>query len=1091
MVRGHDRREIGPPTPRLALPRPLLAAILAITGLLIVSSNAIATVPAPAWTVVSARAPTNFAPGESTGADSYLLTITNRGGAPTDGSQIAIVDTLPEGLTLHGGEARASEGLACEPGPPVACTGSPVVAAGGLLTVEVPVDVAPNPPAALVNRVTVSGGGVSPSSTTEETGVSTGSAAFGLQAVDGAFTNADGSPDVQAGSHPYAMNTTMDFTTVLGGEGAPIAAGSPKDVAVKLPPGFVGNPQAVAKCSFQQLRIGISEPEHGCPINSQVGVVTLRESTFFFPNTNEGTFALYNMVPPAGMPAELAFQVAGVPVLVGTSVRTGEDYGLTASLSEASAALPVTGASLTVWGVPAEASHDVQRCPEIDLATGVCDSTIERAREPHSAGTPPVPFLTLPTACGAAQGTTIEARSWQQPDAAPAKAVFSYHDALGSPVPFLGCDRLDFSPGLSLQPDTTFADSPSGLHLDLSEPQNENAEGLAEANLRSVTVVLPQGMSVNPSSATGLEACSQDQIGLHSSSPPSCPDASKIGSVEVRTPLLADPLLGSVYVARQNDNPFGSPLAIYVTAEGDGVLVKLAGQVKADPATGQLTTTFSETPPLPFSAFKAELFGGPRGALATPEGCGTFSAGATLTAWSAPESGADASINDLFAIGSGCVTDFAPTFSAGTTNPRAGAFSPFAMSFSRADSDQELSGLTVALPSGLLAKLAGVPQCSGSDASAGTCPESSRIGSVESGAGPGPSPFFLPGRVYLTGPYKGGSFGLAVVVPAIAGPFDLGTVVVRSSVRIDPSDAHVTAVSDALPRILDVRGANGEVSGFPLRLRRVDVAIDRPEFTLNPTSCAPKIVAGTLSSANGTSASVQSRFQVGDCAALPFKPKFAASTEAHTSKAGGASLRVTVRSGTGQANIGRVRVNLPKLLPSRLTTLQKACVASVFDTNPASCPEASAVGRATADTPLLANPLAGPAYLVSHGNVAFPDLEIVLQGENGIMLILDGKTDIKKGITSSDFATLPDAPISSFELTLPTGPHSALASGLPAKARRSMCGKHLAMPTMIAAQSGAVVKQTTNVSVTGCPKHKAKRKKHKGRARHMRRRTGL
>ncbi len=1065
---------------RISLAGPSLMAVLVLAGLALLEANATATVPAPAWTIVSARAPTNFTPGESTGADSYLLTIANRGAAPTDGSQITIVDTLPEGLTLHGGEARASEGLTCEPGPPLTCSGSPVVAAGGLLTVEVPIDVAANAAPVLVNRVSVSGGGASTSSASEETGVSTGEADFGLQLADGAFTNADGSPDVQAGSHPYAMNTTMSFTTVLGGDGTPIAAGSPKDVSVKLPPGFVGDPQAVAKCSFQQLRIGIDDPEHGCPINSQVGVVTLRESTFFFPNTNEGTFAVYNMVPPAGMPAELAFQVAGVPVLIGTSVRTGEDYGLTASLHEASAALPVTGASLTVWGVPAEASHDVQRCPEIDLATGVCDSTIEPAREPHSAGAPPVPFLTLPTACGTLQATTIEARSWQHPDAAPATASFRYHDALGSSLPFTGCDRLDFSPVLSLQPDTSLADSPSGLHVDLSLPQNENAQGLAEANLRTATVALPQGVSVNPSSATGLQACSQDQIGLHSPSPPSCPDASKIGSVEVRTPLLADRLLGSVYLARQNDNPFGSSLAIYVTAEGDGVLVKLAGQVKADPATGQLTTIFSETPPLPFSEFKAELFGGPRGALATPQGCGTFSSSASLTPWSAPESGPPVSLADLFSIGSGCIGGFAPAFSAGTTNPRAGAYSPFVMSFSRADGEQELAGLSVSLPRGLLAKLAGVPLCSDAAASAGSCPESTRIGSVESGAGPGPTPFFLPGRVYLTGPYKGGPFGLAVVVPAIAGPFDLGTVVVRSSLRIDPNDAHVTAVSDPLPRILDVGGSNGETSGFPLRLRRVDVTIDRPDFTLNPTSCAAMAVKGTLTSANGAIAGVSSRLQVGDCAALAFKPKFAASTQAHTSKAGGASLRVTVRSAPGQANIGRVKVDLPRQLPSRLTTLQKACLASRFEANPASCPEASAVGRAVAHTPLLFNPLSGPAYLVSHGNAAFPDLEIVLQGENGITLTLDGKTDIKKGITSSNFSTLPDAPISSFELTLPTGPHSALATNLPSKAKRSMCGQHLVMPTDITAQSGAVVKQTTRVAVTGCPKkHKAKRKKHR------------
>ncbi len=1045
--------------------RGVLAISLAAISCMALAPEAMAGA-APAWEITSARAPTNFMPGDDSGRDSYLVTATNRGGAPTDGSEVTITDALAgPWLTLNEAGA-ASEGFSCVPGPPVSCTGTPRLAPGGHVMVEVPVDVAPGAPEELTNTVTVSGGGAPFATAHEQTDVSPAAVPFGFQSFDGTLTNADGTPDTQAGSHPYQMTTVFNLTTRPGSEGKAATTANPKDIEVRLPPGLIGDPQAVPRCTPEELQHDREGIAQGCPIGSQVGILTLRQANGKSGNSANATGAapVYNMVPPSGMPGQLAFVVFGYPVTIDFGVRTGSDYGLTASLPDLSGELPATGSTLTIWGVPADPSHDDQRCPG-PLATAECDGTLPGTQEPHPAGLPEVPFLTLPSSCEGPQTTTIGADSWQEPGSFLTDS-FTTHEEVGNPIGFDGCNQLGFSPSIAVQPDTSVADSASGLQVDLSVPQSEDPTGLATPDLKTAVVTLPPGVSVDPSAADGLAACAPAQISLDTASQPACPDASKIGSVEIHTPLLPDPLLGSVYVAEQGENPFGSLLAIYLTAEADGVVIKLAGHVEADPETGQLTTTFANNPQLPFSDLKLDLFGGPRAPLATPDACGTFQTSSSLTPWSAPESGPAATPGDAFTISSGCVSGFSPAFSAGTVSDQAGAHAPFVLSFSRSDTDEDLSGLTASLPPGLLADIAGVALCPEADANAGTCPAASQVGTVQVGVGPGPQPFFLPGSIYLTGPYKGGPNGLAVVVPAVAGPYNLGVVVVRQSIHVDPSDAHVTVTSDPFPTILD---------GIPLRLRRVDATLDRPGFTFNPTSCAPMAIAATLTSRGGLTAPLSSRFQVANCAALPFRPSFTVATQARTSKADGASLHVRVTSGQGQANIGKVKVDLPAQLPSRLTTLQKACPDTTFDVNPASCPAASVVGTATAVTPVLNSPLAGPAYLVSHAGKAFPDLVIVLQGE-GIVLDLVGNTDIKKGITSSTFKSVPDAPIDSFDLVLPEGPHSVLAAYLPSKTRGSMCGQSLSMPTAITGQNGAVIKQTTRIAVSGCPKPRKARK---------------
>ncbi len=872
-------------------------------------------------------------------------------------------------------------------------------------------------------------------------------ASFGVASFEASIVNRDGTPDIQAGSHPYAFRTRILYNTITNPLGETAPDENVKDLQIALPPGLIGNPSAAPKCTIAELNT------EQCPQAAQVGVVTV-----IAPSVPPGPIAVYNLVPPDDVPAQFGFVILGVNFFIDSQVRTGGDYGITSSLSNIATVLPVTESVLTVWGVPGDPGHNGERqCVPAYLGLG-CAGT----------GTD-VPLLTMPTSCPAGPlTTTLNADSWQHPE--------NFVTAISASPPVVGCEQLSFKPSLTVRPESEAADSPTGLEVDLKVPQEgaaDNAPGgesetpnLATADLRDATLVLPAGLSVNPAAANGLQACSPVQIGLEDGEAPSCPDASKIGSVEIDTPLLADPLRGSVYIAQQGSNPFGSLLAIYVTAEADGALIKLAGHVVADPNTGQLTTTFDNNPQMPFSELKLIFFDGPSAALTTPEGCGTFTTSSDLMPWSAPQSGPDAMPSDSFNIDSGCGGGFAPSFSAGTTNNQAGGFSPLSVTFSRTDQEQGLGGVTIKTPPGLLGVLKSVALCPEPQAAQGTCGPQSLIGHTTVGGGAGPDPVYIGGQVFLTGPYKGAPFGLSIVVPAVAGPFNLGNVVVRAAISVDPATAALTVTSDPLPSILQ---------GIPLKLRTVNVTIDRTGFTFNPTDCEPLSTGGTLTSLQGTTANVSSHFQAANCAALPFKPVFTVSTQAGTSKKNGASLLVKGSFPAGNANIHSVAVTLPKQLPARLTTIQQACTEAVFNANPASCPVGSNIGTATASTPILAVPLAGPVYLVSHGGAAFPDIVAILQGE-GVTVDLTGSIDIKHDITSSTFASVPDAPITSFALTLPEGPHSGLAAVVPAKNKGSLCGQSLSMPFTITAQNGAVVKQPVKIAVTGCAKAKAKKK---------------
>ncbi len=894
-------------------------------------------------------------------------------------------------------------------------------------------------------------------------------------------SNQDGSPDVQAGSHPYQLTTTFFLNGPERGQplGKPeelLLQDDLKDTRVELPPGLVGNPDATPRCNYQVF----IATRFSCSDDTAVGYVTTFFRTF---NTNTQkvelfytTNPIYNIQPPPGVAAEFGFLAKGLlPVFLDVSVRTGGDYGLTVNTRNIQEPLSAYGVIATIWGVPADPSHDLLR--------GKClkEESIgapEFPAEIESEGSCPVsatrlPLLVNPTSCGVPRSASISIDSWQEPG--------RFTEPLVSEMPALtGCERLDFSPSVGVVPHETAGSSPTGLGVDVHLPQDSftNPSGFVEADAKNTTVTLPEGMQINPSAANGLLACSEEQLGLHINAPSSCPEASKIGNVEVNTPALPEPLLGSAYIAQQGNlpgngsNPFGSLTALYIVAEDKkaGVLVKLAGEVVPDPVTGRLRTTFTETPQVPFSDFKVAFFDGPRAPVTTPAFCGTYTTETTLEPWSG--TGAVHPSSNFQVLtgphGSPCANPlpFAPGFQAGSTNIQAGAFTPFSLTLTRPDGDQALGRTQIKTPPGLLGMLSNVKLCEEPQASQGKCAPESQIGETTVNAGLGTNPVTVTGgKVYITGPYEGAPFGLSIVNPAVAGPFNLGPnggepVIVRAKIEVDPHTTVLTVTSDPLPTSLQ---------GVALQLQRVNVTVNKPNFTFNPTNCDPLPLTGTLSSDKDVvSVPVSSSFQVANCAALPFNPSFTATTQGATSKANGASLVVNVSQKPGETHIHKVNLTLPLQLPARLTTLQKACTEAQFNTNPATCPIASNIGTAIATTPVLKNPLTGPAYIVSHGGAAFPDVEFVLQGEN-VTVVLDGTTDIKKGITYSRFETVPDAPITNFQTILPEGPHSALAAP-----SGNLCGQTLKMPTILTAQNNATKTQTTIIKPTGCPKPKIK-----------------
>ncbi|HWC49698.1 MAG TPA: hypothetical protein VG448_12520 [Solirubrobacterales bacterium] len=893
----------------------------------------------------------------------------------------------------------------------------------------------------LTGQVEVSGGGAG-NAITVPLNFDTGpTGPFAIDAFEAAVKDSPALVPAQAGSTP----TEVDTAAQLRSEAAenfkfpPLSVTAPpenmRDVIAHVPAGLVGYPIATPQmCNPAQLQ---KQAESGtgqvpnCPRDSQIGLALVN---------GKDTVPVYNVPPPLGAPAMFAFYYQGVIVNLRAKLRQS-DYGIDIVTSKVSSSVPITKFEVQLWGVPADSSHDGVRA---ECTEGLYGAALSAPHCPSTA--PHVPFLRLPTSCSGPLPWSIDINTYVHPE------TFN-HASTTSPA-LADCEAVPFDPSVSLVPTNPSAHVTSGLQVDLSLPQASAPEGISSADVRLATVALPQGVSLNPAAARGLEACSDGQLRLGLEGPAECPDASQLGTVEVKTPLLEEPLGGSVYLRAQNSQDPESGqmyrLAIVLHSAERGVDVKLPGSLIVNKDTGQLTTTFDELPQLPFESMQLNLDAGPRAPLTTPQACGTYNAQATLEGWN----GKTVSLTSQFSIDQGCTAPgFAPGFAAGASNPTAGAFSPFTLRVTRDSGMPNLSRITATLPEGELAKLKGVPLCGNAQAETSNCPASSRIGKVVTAVGEGSSPLYLPqpGKsptaVYLAGPYKSAPYSVVAAVPAQSGPFDLGTVTVRSALRIDPETVQATVASDPLPQIF---------GGIPVTYRDVRVEVDRPNFTLNPTDCEPMAVTGTIDSAAGGSAQVADRFQVVNCAALGFRPKLAISLKGKPGRTGHPALTavVTYPKKGSYANIARTSVSLPGSEFLASNHIRTSCTRVQYNAGAGGgtqCPKGSIYGHARAFSPLLDKPLEGPVYMRSNGGEReLPDLVASLDGQIHVDLVGYVDSNPKTKGLRTTFAKVPDAPVSRFVLKMPAGKKSLLENST------NICaGKHRAVVKM-KAQNGRV-----------------------------------
>ncbi len=1072
------------------LKRRVPVAIVAIV-LAMLAGTGSASATMPWWHVDTLSAPANPPGGDAR----MVVEVSNLGDAQANAIEtpVTIIDRLPAGVSasaVYGeggdgsfvGQSYVHEFMTCGiERQIVKCTYAGfVLPPYERIMIAITVKVT-GPAGNAVNEINVSGGGAPSVLSRRALSLSDAVPSYGVENYEISPEEEGGGLDTQAGSHPFQLTTsfTLNTSTVpvlnsyfpgFSPEVQPLA--STKDLRFNLPPGLVGNPTPLPKCSMYVF----DKEFNKCPYNTVVGVAmpiaTNPDADTHVPYA--GTTPLYSLEPAVGEPARFGFWTWGGPVILETSVRTGSDYGVVVTVPDITEAAEFIASQVTFWGVPGDPRHDTTRGQEC----------VNQLGYPNEASCPvqgkPQPLIVMPTSCNGPWLSSLEADSWVEPGTFTPPKEYTLSNSEGEHVSPDGCNRLNFEPSIVVAPDGQQASTPTGLTVDVHVDQGAslNPTGLTESTVKNTTVTLPPGVALNPAGADGLSACGMSEVSLETPGEQTCPESSKVGTVEIKTPLLPNPLTGAAYLATQDANPFGSLIALYIVVYDpvSGVRVKLAGQVTPDPVTGQLVSTFKETPQLPFEDLVLHFFGGSRAPLGTPALCGSYTTTASIEPWSG---NARVNASSEFQITSGpsgtqCSNPlpFKPSLTTGSLNIQAGAFTPFTMTMSREDGNQNLDAIQLKMPPGLLGTLSSVQLCEEAQADAGSCGPESLIGHTTVSVGLGGNPYTVTGgEVFITGPYKGAPYGLSIVNPAKAGPFDLGKVVVRAKIEVNPENAALTITSDstgpyAIPQIID---------GIPLQIKHVNVSVDRSDFTFNPTNCASQEIGGSLTSSQGALSTLHVPFQVTNCAVLKFKPIFSVSTAGKTSRAKGASLNVKLTYpkapfGT-QANIGKVKVDLPKQLPSRLTTLQKACPDGVFNVNPASCPPDSRIGSATATTPVLPVHLEGPAYFVSHGGAKFPELIVALSGE-GVTVYLHGETFISPaGITSSTFRTIPDVPIGTFELKLPQGPDSALA------ATGNLCTSKLAMPTTFVGANGVSLKQSTPITATGCPKKAKKAKK--------------
>jgi hypothetical protein len=1016
-----------------------------------------ASAPEPAWSLAITPMPSNFDPAAATEPE-YLLLATNVGAEYTTTDPVVLEAVLPVGLKPTEVEGRSSEHGANDPvceidtlnSQRVLCKTTEPLGPGRNLLAQVSVDPSAAAPGTYVTPATVSGGGAGSISAQSPTKVQSNPLEFGfLPGFKAPITEANGEPTRLAGSHPYQQTISFAFPTVDPGDGL-TNDGHPRDFAVELPRGMVGDPAASPVLCTEAELTG----KDGCPDPSQVGLADVT-TIVGKGNTGISTTPIYNMVPPPGTVAELATDVAdaGIYAHILASVRSGRDYGVQALTPDALAlgTQPIFSIQAQIWGDPSSPAHDHIR--------GACVS---------GAGSCPVDpaqaaFLTMPADCpGHPLGFEVRADTWERPNPALSdyRANYESADLAGDPVQIEGCgdqEEAPFKPTIGALPTTNLTDSPAGLGFTLHQPQDMALGSRSPAPLRDAAITFPAGLAVNPSQAAGLGACSEAQAGfegqgqggelLFSAGPQSCPDAAKLGTVEATSPLLVarnekhevekdiegkpvpEPLHGSIYLAQPFANPFDSLVAVYLVIEDKqtGIIAKLAGKAELNPQSGQITTSFRENPEVPIEDIHVTLFGGDRGAFITPPACGTYTTASDLTPWSAP-AGKDAFPQASFATtrsprGGNCPTTEAQlpsTFklNAGSQNPAAGKYSPLLFKLSREDGTQRLSKIESTLPRGVIAKLAGVgtcseaaiakarsreaPQLGASEQADPSCPAASQIGTVIASAGAGSHPYYTSGHAYLAGPYKGAPISIVAIVPAVAGPFDLGTVLSRIAVYIDPVSAEVRAVSDPLPTILH---------GVPVDLRSVALRADRPNFSLNPTSCEEKSFGGQAITTLGQVAPLFERFQVGGCASLPYKPKMSVRLFGPTHRGAHPRLKAVFTAKPGEANTAAVSFTFPRSEFIDQAHFRTICTRVQFAAK--QCPAGSIYGHVKVLSPLVDYPLEGPAYLRSSSH-KLPDLVVALHGppSQPIEIDADGRVDSVNGGLRVRFEEIPDAPVS-------------------------------------------------------------------------------
>jgi hypothetical protein len=844
---------------------------------------------------------------------------------------------------------------------------------------------------------------------------------YGIESVGGSLSTE------QAGAH---ADFTDSFTLKTENFDLPALT---RDVTIELPPGLLANPNAVPKCSAAQfVSTDVEEKSNatGCPQDSQVGVTHIT-----FANSHEGTVdyiePVFNLRPGSGEPARLGFIALKYPIVIDTELRP--DYGVTAMVRGADTLATLYKTETTLWGVPADESHNSERMTPYEAAHNRGGIETETGTRP--SGLAPVPYMLNPTQCESALRLSTFVDSYSEPERISGLSTF-----LSPPT---GCSQLEFEPDLSLVPTTGAASSGSGLEAQLNFPTNGFEHDVyVPDEQRRVEVTLPEGLTVNPSQAAGLGFCSQatfEALSANSAAADGCPGDSKIGTVTAKSPLLEEEAHGSLYVAEPYRNPYGTLIALYMVlaVPERGVLVKLAGKVTLDPHSGRITTVFGEPPfeipQLPVSSFHLHFREGARSPLVTPRACGTYAAAATFTTWG----GQTVIRRPSFVIDSGCgQRPFAPEFEGGTTSNAAASYSPLGIHLVRHDADQQLSRFSTALPPGLVAKLAGTSECP--DAAIGvaatksgaaelahpSCPPSSRIGGLQAGAGVGSSLTYVNGELYLAGPYRGAPLSVVSITPAVAGPFDLGTVVVREALRVNPESLRVQADGrdDPIPSI---------VAGVPLFLRDLRLSVDRPRFALNPTNCNPLFFNATAWSAEGGEASLKDRFQAADCSRLAFRPKLSLRLSGGARRAAHPSLRAVLQMPKKGANIASASVALPHSEFLDQDHIRTICTRAQFGAD--NCPRASVYGHAVAKTPLLDKPLRGPVYLRSSSH-KLPDLVADLRGQ--IHVVLAGRIDSIDGGIRTTFDSVPDAQVSSFVLAMRGGKRGLLENSTDICAKR-------------------------------------------------------